>query len=215
MTEGRDRRPFVIGITGNIGTGKSTVAHMLGDLGAEVIDADQVAHRVMQLGTETYARVVDAFGPTILTASGEIDRGELGAVVFSNPDALALLEDIVHPAALEMIDRRIAWAAADVVVIEAIKLIESGLADECDTVWVVTCRRDQQIERVVQQRGLSREEAALRVEAQAPQEEKVVHADVVIDNSGSLAETRGQVRAGWDRVIPRAGGHPPLLGIEP
>ncbi|MEA3376647.1 MAG: dephospho-CoA kinase [Chloroflexota bacterium] len=205
MTDGRDRRPFVIGITDNIGTGKSTVARMLGDLGAEVIDADKLAHRVMEPGSETYARVVKAFGSRIVAGGGEIDRQELGAIVFSDPDALALLEEIVHPATLERIERRIASADADAVVIEAIKLIESGLADACDSVWVVTCRPDQQIERVVAQRDLSREEAALRVEAQGPQVEKLAHADVVIDNSGSLAVTRQQVRAAWDRVMAAAG----------
>lgn len=205
MRGGRDRRPFVIGITGNIGTGKSTVARMLGDLGAEVIDADKVAHRVMEPGSETYARVVQAFGPRIVAGGDEIDRQELGAIVFSDPDALALLEEIVHPATLERIERRIASADADAVVIEAIKLIESGLADACDSIWVVTCRPDQQIERVVAQRDLSREEAALRVKAQGPQVEKLAHADVVIDNKGSLAVTRQQVRAAWDRVMGAAG----------
>jgi dephospho-CoA kinase len=196
-------RPFLIGITGNIGTGKSTVAEMLADLGAETIDADEVAHRVMRPRTETYDRVLETFGPEVLTSSGEIDRKVLGTIVFRDPQALARLEAIVHPATLEAIERRIVATAADVVVVEAIKLIESGLADECDSVWVVTCRREQQIERVVSQRGLSREEARRRVDAQPPQEEKVARADVVIDNAGSLPETREQVKAAWAQVIGR------------
>jgi dephospho-CoA kinase len=201
VTAEREGRPFLIGITGNIGTGKSTVTEMLADLGAETIDADEVAHRVMRPRTETCDRVVETFGPEVLTASGEIDRKELGAIVFSDPQALARLEAIVHPATLEAIERRIAATAADVVVVEAIKLIESGLADGCDSVWVITCRREQQIERVVSQRGLSREEARRRVDAQPPQEEKVARADVVIDNAGSLPETREQVEAAWTQVI--------------
>jgi dephospho-CoA kinase len=208
VTEARNWRPFLIGITGNIGTGKSTVAEMLADLGAKVIDADKVAHQVIRPGSETHARVVKAFGSKILTPGGEIDRKKLGAIVFGDPEALKRLEGIVHPATLEVIDRRIAATSADVVVVEAIKLIESGLADRCDSVWVVTCQRDQQIERVVSQRGLSREEVERRVEAQGPQEEKVVRADVVIDNAGSLAATREQVKAAWDRVIGRAGEAP-------
>jgi dephospho-CoA kinase len=200
----RDGCPFLIGITGNIGTGKSTVAEMLADLGAETIDADRVAHRVMRPGTQTHDRVVEAFGPGILTDSQKIDRRRLGAIVFSDPQALARLEAIVHPATLEAIDRRIAATAADVVVIEAIKLIESGLADDCDSVWVVTCRREQQIERVVSQRDLSREEARRRVDAQPPQQEKVTRADVVIDNAGPLSATREQVEAAWARVIEEA-----------
>lgn len=215
MTPGRGARPFLIGITGNIGTGKSTVARMLVDLGAEAIDADEVAHQVMRRGTETHARVVEAFGPQILTAGGQIDREKLGSIVFADPEALAELEAIVHPATLQMIDRRIAATRADVVAIEAIKLIESGLAAQCDSVWVVTCRKDQQIARVVSQRDLSREEARRRLEAQGAQVEKVARADVVIDNSGSLSATRKQVRAAWDRVVGGSESGRHLLGIDP
>jgi dephospho-CoA kinase len=196
----REERPFLIGLTGNIGTGKSTVAEMVADLGAETIDADKVAHGVMRPGTEAYHRIVEAFGARVLTPDGRIDRKALGAIVFSDPPALARLEAIVHPATLQAIDRRIAATTADVVVVEAIKLIESGLADRCDSVWAVTCRREQQIERLVRHRGLSREEARQRVDAQPPQDEKVDWADVVIDNSGSLATTREQVEAAWDEV---------------
>jgi len=205
MGEG-EGRPFLIGITGNIGTGKSTVAEMLADLGAEVIDADQVAHRVMRPGTDTHARVVEAFGRRILTPSGEIDRKALGAIVFSDPEALARLEAIVHPATLRAIGRRVATSPADVVVVEAIKLFESGLADACDSVWVVTCRRDQQIARIVSARDLTRAEAEARVEAQPPQEEKVARADVVIDNSGSLSATRQHVKAAWEDVVEGTAG---------
>lgn len=205
MGEG-DRRSFLIGITGNIGTGKSTVAGMLSDLGAEVIDADKVAHQVQRPGTDTYAQVVDAFGPRILKASGEIDRRALGSIVFSDPEALARLERIVHPATLQAIGRRVAASSADVVVVEAIKLFESGLADACDSVWVVTCERDQQIARIVSARDLSRAEAERRVDAQPPQEEKMARADVVIDNSGSLRATREQVRAAWEDVVESGAG---------
>ena len=200
----REVRPFLIGITGNIGTGKSTVAQMLADLGAETIDADKVAHKVMRRGTEAHDRIAEAFGDEVLNSEGEIDRKELGAIVFNDPRALARLEAIVHPATLEAIDRRVAAASANVVAVEAIKLIESGLADRCDSVWVVTCRREQQIERLVRHRDLHREEARQRVEAQPPQEEKIDRADVVIDNSGPLSATREQVESAWDEVIGRA-----------
>lgn len=202
----REGESFVIGITGNIGTGKSTVAEMLADLGAETIDADKVAHKVMRRGSEAYDRIVDAFGDEILTPDGEIDRKDLGAIVFNDPQALARLETIVHPATLEAIDRRVAAASANVVAVEAIKLIESGLAERCDSVWVVTCRREQQIERLVRHRDVSREEARQRVEAQPPQAEKVDRADVVIDNSGPLLATREQVESAWGEVIDRAQG---------
>jgi dephospho-CoA kinase len=202
----REERPFLIGITGNIGTGKSTVADMLADLGAETIDADKVAHRVMRRGTEAHDRIVEAFGGQILMPDGEIDRRKLGEIVFNDRQALARLEAIVHPATLEGIDRRVASAPTDVVAVEAIKLIESGLADRCDSVWVVTCRREQQIERLIRHRDLSREEARQRVEAQPPPEEKVARADVVIDNSGSLSATREQIEAAWDEVMGGARG---------
>lgn len=216
MTGRRGEHPFVIGITGNIGTGKSTVGEVLVALGADLIDADKVAHRVMRPGTQVHADVVATFGPRILTASGEIDRGELGAIVFGNPEALAHLEAIVHPATIERIGRRIATTSADVVVVEAIKLLESGLADVCDSVWVTTCRREQQIERLVDQRGLSRDEARRRVDAQGSQAEKAARADVVIDNAGPLPATREQVQAAWDHVVAgadvRRSCQPPMQG---
>ena len=194
-------RPFLIGLTGNISTGKSTVGRMLSQMGAEVIDADQVAHEVMRPGTSVYSRIVEAFGPEVLAPDGEIDRARLGAIVFSAPQSLALLESIVHPATLEAIDRRIAASTADVVAVEAIKLIEAGMADVCASVWVTTCRPDQQVHRLVGGRGLSRAEAKLRVQAQPSQEEKIARADVVVDTSGPLSRTRAQVRAAWERLI--------------
>lgn len=193
--------PFLIGLTGNIGTGKSTVAGMLAELGAEVIDADKVAHRVMQAGTPVHARIVEAFGSEILASDGEIDRKRLGDIVFADPEALARLESIVHPAVLTAIDRRVADTSSEIVVIEAIKLVESGMADECDSVWMITCRQEQQIKRLMDGRGLTRVEARQRVEAQSSPEEKIACADVVIDNSGSLSQTRVQVETAWKRLI--------------
>lgn len=206
MSSQRGQPSFVIGITGNIGTGKSTVAEMLAALGAQVIDADRVAHQVMEPGSPVYAEVVDAFGPQILTAEGEIDRKKLGTIVFRDPKALARLEAMVHPATVEAIARRVAEATSHVVAVEAIKLIESGLADACDSVWVTTCRREQQIERLLEQRDLSRDEVRRRVDAQAPQEEKMAQADVVIDNSGPLSATWKQVQSAWARLVLQARG---------
>ncbi len=188
----------LVGLTGNIATGKSTVGAMLAQLGATVIDADKVAHQVMRCGGEVYDRVVAAFGPAIVGADGEIDRQRLGRTVFSDPEALRRLEGIVHPAVGVEVRRRIAAAQTTVVVIEAIKLIEAGLHHSCHTLWVTTCSPEQQIDRLMKERALSFKDAELRVSAQPPQAHKVSLADVVIDTSGDLAETRRQVEVALD-----------------
>ena len=193
--------PPVIGILGGIAAGKTTVARMLAELGAEVVDADKTAHEVMRAGTSIHAQIVETFGAEVLAPNGEIDRARLGALVFADPAALARLEDIIHPAILEAIRRRIAASQAAVVAIEAIKLIEAGLANDCDSVWVTTCRPEQQVYRIIGGRGLSRAEAKQRVQAQSPQEEKIARADVVIDTSGKLSRTWAQVQAAWQKLV--------------
>lgn len=190
----------VIGLTGNIGTGKSTVMRMLAELGATVIDADGLAHEVIAPGTPGWQQVVDAFGQEIIAADGAIDRARLGAIVFSDPAALARLEAIIHPLVIHEADRRISAIRQGVVVIEAIKLIEAGMHRDCDALWVVTCRPEQQVARLMRDRGMSEVEARRRIAAQPPQSEKVALADVVIDNSGALEETRAQVEAAWKRL---------------
>jgi len=194
---------LTVGLTGNIATGKSTVARMLADLGAEAIDADQVTREVMRAGTPVHAAIVGTFGPEALAPDGEIDRQRLGEIVFADPAALARLEAIVHPATIEVVARRVAASDARVVVIEAIKLIEAGMADSYDSLWVTACRSEQQVERIVAARGMTRAEAEQRVRAQPPQEKKIARADVVIDTSGTLAQTRQQVREAWERLTGR------------
>lgn len=195
----------VIGLTGNIGTGKSTVTRMLADLGATVIDADALAHEVIAPGTPGWQQVVDAFGPGVVAADGAIDRAQLAAIVFSDPAALARLEAIIHPLVIQEADRRIRAIGRGVVVIEAIKLIESGMVRDCDALWVVTARPEQQIERLVRERGMSAAEVQRRMAAQPPQSEKIALADVVIDNSGTPEETRAQVEAAWKTLQAQAG----------
>lgn len=193
-------RRYLIGLTGNIATGKSEVARLLAGLGAQVIDADRVAHEVMRPVGPAYAAVVKAFGAGILGDGGVVDRARLGAIVFRDPAALRRLEAAVHPAVLAQVDRLVAQATAPVVVVEAIKLIEAGLHRGYDALWVVTAPRSVQIVRLVARRGLSAEEAALRVDAQSPQAEKAVLADVVIVNDGSLDELRDKVEAAWAQI---------------
>ena len=187
----------LIGLTGNIACGKSTVLRQLQALGAYTIDADMLIHDILRKDGAAYAPVVAEFGDGILGEDGEIDRRALGRIVFSDPARLRRLEEIEHPIVRRIIEERIREAQQPVVVLDAIKLIESGWADRCDKVWVVTCRREQQIERLIRTRGYSEQEAAMRVDAQSPQEDKVARADIVIDNSGKMNDTRSQVLRAW------------------
>ncbi len=211
----KQRGIYLIGLTGGIACGKSTVLAMLAALGARTIDADRVTHRLQQPGTPVYQAIVAAFGPQILTTpGGAIDRRKLGEIVFNDPAALKRLEAIVHPAVRAEIRQflnevanagvyhtRLRPVERPIVVIDAIKLIESGWADECDQVWVVTCTPEQQIERLMKTRGLSLAEAQARVAAQPPQASRLSRADVVIDNSGSPEQTRTQVEAAWQQAL--------------
>jgi dephospho-CoA kinase len=197
----------LVGLTGNIATGKSEVAQMLAQLGAHVIDADKVAHEVMQPGGPAYDAVVKAFGPEILTTDGTIDRRKLGTIVFADPDALRRLEEVVHPITLATIDRRIAEAQEPIVIVEAIKLIEAGMYHGYEALWVVTAPRSLQIARLMSTRGLTRGEASLRVDAQPPQEEKAALADVVIVNDGTLDHLREKVRAAWAGLKAQSQAH--------
>jgi dephospho-CoA kinase len=203
---------YIIGLTGNIATGKSVVAKMLERLGAKAIDADALAHEVMEKGTPVWQTVVQEFGPStvseatsghgqdILDAEGNINRKKLGSIVFADEAALRRLEALVHPAVIARTEALITSSREPVVVVEAIKLIEAGMDETCDALWVVTCSKEQQLARLVEQRGLTEEEARQRIEAQPPQEVKLALADVVIDNSGSLDETWRQVKREWKRI---------------
>ncbi len=192
--------PLLIGLTGNIATGKSVVARMLAELGAHVIDADRVAHEVMAPGGPAYDAVVSAFGREMLAPNGMIDRQKLGEIVFRDTDALRRLEAAVHPATVEAVTRRISEASEQVVVVEAIKMIEAGMHRGYDELWVVTAPRSLQIERLVRKRGLTEEAAILRVDSQPPQEEKAAVANRVIANDGDLVVLREKVEAAWAEI---------------
>lgn len=191
---------YLIGLTGNIATGKSTVARMLEELGATVIDADALVHELQLKGTPVFNEIVATFGSGILDRAGEIDRKALGSIVFADPEKLRALERIVHPAVLIESARRITAAPTLIVVYEAIKLIEAGRAEMCDALWVVTARSEVQLQRLMTDRRMSEAEAQQRIEAQPPQSEKIERATVVIDNSGSLADTRQQVETAYRTI---------------
>jgi len=200
---------YLIGLTGNIGCGKSTVVAMLAQRGAHVLDADHVTRTVMAVGRPAYQRIVGTFGDGILEApGGPIDRPALGRIVFADRQALRQLEAIVHPATREQImgwinERNAAAATAarrEVAVVDAIRLIEAGYPAFCDAVWVVTCDEQEQLRRLVAKRGMSEADARQRIAAQPPQREKVALADVVINNSGTLEHTEQQVEQAWQAV---------------
>jgi len=192
----------ILGLTGNIATGKSVVRKMLEHLGAYGIDADALTHRAMARGAPGFQPVVDAFGQWILDSEGQIDRSRLGRVVFSDAAALAQLEAILHPLVRQAIDVLVRRSSQKVIVIEAIKLLEGPLKAACDSIWVTTAPYEMQVARLVQKRGMTREAARQRINAQPPQEAKIAQAHIVIRNDGSFEKTWQQVLAGWQKAIP-------------
>jgi dephospho-CoA kinase len=193
---------FLIGLIGGLASGKSTVRQMLEQLGAYGIDADLLAHVVMRRGTPVWRAIVDAFGVQILTHDGHIDRRQLGKRVFGDPAALQMLESIVHPAVLALIKDLLRANTKPVVVLEAIKLFETGMDQWCDALWAVSCTAEKQIERVMRTRQLSAAEARARLAAQGSFNDKLRRADVVIDNSGDPATTRVLVTRLWQAIRP-------------
>ncbi len=192
---------YIIGLTGNIATGKSTVARMLERLGAKVIDADRLVHWLLNKDESLKKDIVKEFGSDILGEDGRIVRKRLAAKVFGKPQALRRLEELIHPKVVRLVQWLIDRAEEDVIVVEAIKLIESGMHKYCDALWVVHCSRSEQVRRLIEYRGMSPYDALLRVRAQPPQEEKLAQADVVIDNEGDLRATWEQVRDEWEKVL--------------
>lgn len=197
---------LVIGLTGGIACGKSTVAEMLRALGARVVDADEVARQVMTPGSPVLARVVERFGREILKPDGTLDRRRLGGLVFGDRQAREDLNRLTHPAILDAIRRRLEEArreGVETLVIDAPLLLEAGMEDWVDEVWVVACSREQQIDRLRRRDGFALAEAEARLAAQMPLEQKLRRAHRVIRNEGSLEETRRQVLACWREATRR------------
>lgn len=191
----------LIGLTGNIATGKSTARKILVDLGAIAIDADEVAREVVKPGQPALAEITRIFGHEVIQADGTLDRRALAAIVFRDPEKLRLLEAVTHPAVRAEIANRIArLPAGSIVVLEAIKLLESGWRAHCDRIWVTTCTPDTQLRRLMQSRGMSEQDARMRIHAQPPQAEKIAAADLVIDSESSVEEMRSQITNEWERI---------------
>lgn len=193
---------YIIGLTGNIATGKSAIMKLAAEQGALAIDADNIVHEILDTDEAVQSAVAGAFGPTVRSADGRINRAALGEIVFQDAAALRALEAIVHPAVQREVWSRIQQSPSSVIMIEAIKLLEGKLRVICSAIWVTDCSRERQLARLQVCRGLDEATAVTRVDAQAPQEEKVRQADVVIDTGGLMEETREQFRRAWS-TIPR------------
>ena len=193
--------PRIIGITGNIACGKTAVGHMLLELGAErYIDADAVVHKLYQRGQALAVKVAEAFGPGVVASDGNIDRKTLGAIVFQDDEAMRRLEAIVHPAVGQALaDELASVTPSGIAVIDAVKLLEGGSGKLAQSKWMVVCPEELEYARLVARNQLNPEEAWARIRAQPSVVDRLPLVDEVIDNSGSLDDTRKQVAAAYDR----------------
>lgn len=187
---------LTIGLTGGIASGKSTVAHMLKELGIPVIDADIIAREVVEIGEEAYVQIIETFGNDILQENGEIDRAKLGAIVFHDEEKRKQLNAIVHPAVRKkMMAQKEEYmnSGEQTVVLDIPLLLESKLTHLVDKIMVVYVDESVQLERLMKRNGFSSEEAIARIRSQMPLAEKVAYADAVIDNNGTIEKTREQL----------------------
>lgn len=192
----------IIGLTGGIGSGKSTVAGLLAELGAVIIDADKIGHEVLSSDSETREKVVSAFGKRILNPDGSVDRSKLGRIVFADRKALSHLNSIIHPRIHLIVKARIEQYkkhGAKVVVIDAPLLIEAGWAAMVDAVWVVTATEASILNRL-ENTGLSRDESMARIRSQLTEGERIKMADIIIDNNCSLNELKLKMNELWQRL---------------
>jgi dephospho-CoA kinase len=202
----------VIGLTGGIGSGKSTVSQFLAELGATIIDVDKVWHEALKPGTEIWQKIVAAFGTEILATNREIDRKKLGKNVFGNPEALTRLNNIMHPWMYKTVRAQLGGyrrQGAKVVVLElpllvevplSLKAGEPSLSDEMDEVWVTIAPESTVLRRLRKKSGLSEPEILARIRSQLPSEERLKHADVVIDTNCRLDKLREKVKEQWQRL---------------
>jgi dephospho-CoA kinase len=204
MTErGQSGRPFVIGVTGKIACGKTSVLEILREKGVETIDADQVYHKLIQPRLPLWETLRSAFGNGIIATDGQIDRQALGAIVFSDPEALLRLDALTHPAVINAIERQIAGSNSEVLAVDGVKLVESGMDQICDVVWRVTCERTTQLERLTRRNGISAAEADRRISAQ-PSPPVTTRPEAVIANDADFATLRIEVEVAWKSLpVPR------------
>lgn len=200
-------KTITIGLTGGIGSGKSTAARILAELGAPVIDADKVGHAIYAPGGPAYQDIIDAFGEGILADDRSIDRRKLGPIVFADAAALNRLNSIVHPRMFvrmgEMVAEMRRGGEGRPIVIEAAILIEANWQPLCDEIWLVVASRDRVIERVERDRGMRPEQIAARIKAQLSDDERRKYASLVIDNDGTIDDLRANVTKHWQGALAR------------
>jgi len=196
----------VIGLTGGIGTGKSTVAGFMAELGAVVIELDKVGHEAMKSGSATWHRLVDEFGEGIIAADGEIDRARLGEIVFNDGDALERLNNIIHPEIDRIVNAKLAEyreKGARYIVLEAAARLDTDRASQVDEIWVTVAPDYVVLERLSARSGFSEKESKARIASQLPSEERVTRADVVIDTDCNLGELKNRVATAWQEMQAR------------
>lgn len=198
---------LLVGLTGGLGAGKSTVGRMLSDRGAVLVDADQLARRALDPGTAAYKQVCDLFGDQVVTTSGQLDREAIAAAVFDEPERRRTLESIVHPEVYRMLadiveDRR---DTEDIIVFDAPLIVETGFHDACDVVVVVTAPEETRVGRAARDRGMTVDAARARIRAQLGDADREAVADVVIRNDGTLADLERQVDELWEKLRARGG----------
>jgi dephospho-CoA kinase len=194
----------VIGLTGGIGSGKSTVARFIAKLGAEVVDLDKVGHDVLIKNGNAYKKTVREFGETILNQDGEIDRTKLGNIVFNDPMALKRLNNIVHPEIDKIVARKIEeyrQLGVKVVVLEAAVMQEAAKTKQADEIWVTVAPEETVLGRLIERSGFSTQDVKARIQSQMTNEERAKKADVVIVNDGTLDELKAKVKMEWDKLL--------------
>jgi dephospho-CoA kinase len=198
---------LTIGLTGGIGSGKSTVSRILGELGAPIIDADKVGHAIYAPDGPAYSEVVAAFGHRILASDGTIERSKLGPIVFSDPDALTRLNSIVHPKMFarmrDMIQELRAGGEQNPIIVEAAILIEANWQPLFDEIWLVTASKERVVERIERDRGLKPEQTEARIRAQLSDHERQRYSSLVITNDGTIEELREKVTQLWQSALGR------------
>ncbi len=193
---------IVIGLTGGIGTGKTTVSNILKAFGADIISTDEIGHGVYKRGTKGFTDLIKEFGNEIVGTNGEVDRSRLGTIVFQSPRALLRLNDLVHPKVQAMLKDKILELGKqdrDLIVVEAALLMEAHWEHLVDEIWVTTAPMNLVIQRTMLRDKLSHQEVLARIRTQSPRKDLLTHADAIIDNRGTIQDLRLKVKTLWDK----------------